>query len=155
MKKSLNIALPVVVCLLTGWVASLLQNDALMVWYPSLVKSTLTPPNAVFPIAWGILYILMGVSIGLILNRANKRERRFFTALFDVQLLFNFLWSIAFFVLESPLLGLIDIVILDGLVVFYIIRSWRTFRTASLLFVPYAAWIIFATYLNFFILIHN
>ena len=43
-------ALAVVVCLALGWVASMLQREALAEWYPSLAKSPLTPPGVVFPV---------------------------------------------------------------------------------------------------------
>lgn len=49
---------------LAGW----LQQDAIEEWYPLLDKPTLTPPNAVFPIAWSIIYLCMGISGGLVLT---------------------------------------------------------------------------------------
>ncbi len=67
----------------------------------------------------------------------------------------NFLWSILFFVCRSPLLGLIGIVVLDALAMVYIARSYRIRRDAAWMFAPYLAWILYATYLNGWILAAN
>ena len=54
--------LPVVLCLALGGLAGWLQRDALTEWYPALLKPAGTPPNLVFPIVWGVIYLLMGTS---------------------------------------------------------------------------------------------
>ena len=56
----------VVALLLVGYVSSLLQRESLLTWYPTLNKSALTPPGNVFAVVWGVLYILMGISAGLV-----------------------------------------------------------------------------------------
>lgn len=75
--------------------------------------------------------------------------------LFILQLIANFLWSVFFFYLENPFLGLTDIVILDIIVIFYIIKSYSVSKISTWLFVPYLLWILFATYLNAYIFIYN
>lgn len=146
--------LPVVLCLALGGLAGWLQRDALAEWYPTLLKSTATPPNILFPIAWGIIYLLTGISAGRILT-APWGSRADAMTIWGIQLGFNFLWSILFFVARSPLLGMIDIVVLDALVMLYIAHSYRVRRDAAWLFVPYLAWILYATYLNARILALN
>lgn len=145
--------LPVLLCLALGGVAGWLQRDALTEWYPTLLKPAGTPPNWLFPAAWGIIYILMGISAGRILT-AEGPHREAMT-LWGIQLGVNFLWSILFFVVRSPLLGMIDIVILDALVLLCIARSYPVRRDAAWLFVPYLVWILYATYLNGWILAAN
>ena len=154
MRKALNIIVPILICFLVGMTASYFQADAIQTWYPTLNKPSLTPPNIAFPIAWSIIYLLMGTSIGLILN-SNIINKRKISLLFILQLLFNFSWSFSFFYLQNPLLGLINILILDILVVFYILRSYKVFKASSYLFLPYLIWITFATYLNAYIWIAN
>jgi len=154
MKRLLNLLLPVVVCFMVGFTASYFQSDAIESWYPYLNKPTLTPPNAVFPIAWGIIYVCMGISIGLILNSKDKKKN-FFLLLFGIQLFLNFLWSLSFFYLQNPLLGLINIVLLDLAVLYYILKTYPTQKASALLFIPYALWLFFATYLNAYILVYN
>lgn len=154
MKKVLAFIVPLAVCLGVGFSASHFQADALLTWYPLLEKSFLTPPDWVFPVVWFILYVLMAVSIGLILI-SNTKRRWFYINLFALQLLFNFTWSITFFYIKDPLSGFINILILDVLVIFYIIESYPVVRKASLLFLPYALWILFATYLNGYVMVYN
>ena len=154
MKKILAFAVPILVCLLLGYLAGLIQADSIREWYPTLRKPPLTPPNIVFPIAWGILYLCMGISAGLIyLSSAPQRD--FLIRLFCVQLFSNFIWSYLFFYLRNPLLGMIDILTLDIFVIYYLIKIYPVSKTASVLFAPYALWVLFATYLNGYIMLTN
>lgn len=153
-EKILAFAVPILVCLLLGYLAGLIQADSIREWYPTLRKPPLTPPNIVFPIAWGILYLCMGISAGLIyLSSAPQRD--FLIRLFCVQLFSNFIWSYLFFYLRNPLLGMIDILTLDIFVIYYLIKSYPVSKTASVLFAPYALWVLFATYLNGYIMLTN
>lgn len=154
MRKALHIIIPIIVCFAVGATASYFQQDAIETWYPYLNKPALTPPNIAFPIAWSIIYVCIGLSIGLIWNTTSY-QKRFMTILFCVQLFFNFTWSISFFYLQNPLLGFINILILDVLVIYYIIKAYPVSKASSMLFVPYVLWIIFATYLNGYILVNN
>ena len=150
------VAIPVwvVVCFAVGLTASYLQNESLTMWYPFLHRSPLSPPNLVFPIVWSILYLLMGISAGLV-SGSGDETRRLVLTVFVVQLVLNFLWCITFFTMRIPLLGLIDILLLDAMVLLYIVLSYRVHRTASYLFVPYIVWLMMATYLNAYIYAHN
>ena len=154
MKKTMSILFPVLICFIIGLTASYFQHDAIKTWYPFLNKPDLTPPNIVFPIAWSIIYLCIGISIGLILISDSKRKKEL-TTLFCVQLFFNFAWSILFFYLQSPLMGFIDIIILDIFVTTYAVRSYPERKISSILFWPYMVWIYFATYLNGYILLNN
>lgn len=154
MKKVTLVIVPVIICFLIGFTASYFQKDAIETWYPYLDKPDLTPPNIVFPIAWSIIYLCMGISIGLILI-SNALKKKELTSLFIIQLLLNFAWSILFFYFQNPLLGLIDILLLDICVTVYTIRSYPVKKVSSILFWPYIIWIYFATYLNGYIFINN
>ena len=154
MKKIRAYVLPVLLCFALGGLVAWWQNDSIEEWYPFLIKPALTPPNMAFPIAWSIIYLCMGISAGLVLTSAAPSRRRVMTLWF-VQLGFNVLWSILFFVCRSPLLGMIDILILDTLVILYIAWSGKVRAGAAWLFVPYLCWILFATYLNAYILAAN
>lgn len=154
MRKVLNIIIPIVICFIVGFTASYFQSDSISSWYPTLIKPPLTPPNIMFPIAWTIIYLLMGLSIGLVLNTNNKGKKTSIV-LFAVQLFFNFTWSIVFFYKQNLLIGFLNIVILDVLVINYIIKSRQINRVSSWLFIPYLLWLLFATYLNGYILFYN
>ena len=135
MKKAWAYILPTLLCFVLGGLVGWWQNDAIREWYPHLVKPALTPPNAAFPIAWSIIYLCMGLSAGLVLTSVSPLRRRIM-ALWFAQLGFNVLWSILFFVCRSPLLGMIDIALLDILVAASIaqsgkIRAGAAFRTSA------------------------
>lgn len=151
MKKFLAYFIPILLAYSVGALGSYIQGEALVEWYPTLVKSPLTPPAIVFPIAWSLLYLLIGISAGTMLVRGDVSVLR----LWLFQLLLNFLWSVLFFALRSPFLGLLCILALDVAVIAYIIYTAGRRPAAAWLFVPYILWLIFATYLNGYIYINN
>lgn len=154
MRKIIHFIIPIAICFIVGLTASYFQSDSISSWYPTLNKPSLTPPNIAFPIAWSIIYLLMGISIGLILN-SDYKKKGVLIVLFAVQLFFNFTWSIVFFYMQNPLLGLINIIILDILIIYYVIKSSRINSISAWLFTPYLLWILFATYLNGYISYYN
>jgi len=154
MKKTLILLAWIALCVMTGFISSRFQTEALASWYPTLNKPALTPPDIAFPIAWTFLYFCMGISAALI-TFSHHTRKPFLLSLFLVQLLCNFLWTIAFFYFRSPLAGLVVIVVLEILIIFYALRAYPVSKAASLLFVPYILWVAFATYLNLYILLYN
>lgn len=154
MKKVISILIPILACFLVGLTASQFQAESIKTWYPFLNKPALTPPNIVFPIAWSIIYLCMGVSFGMILL-AKSKAKAYLTKVFILQLSLNFIWSILFFYYQSPLLGFLDIILLDGTVAWYTLKSYQVRKASSFLFLPYLFWICFATYLNGYILFNN
>ena len=154
MKKFFNILFPIIGCFSIGLTASYFQSESIQTWYPTLNKPEITPPNIAFPIAWSIIYLCMGISIGLILN-SKERNKKFLISLFVVQLFLNFTWSISFFYLQNPLLGFINIILLDLAVLYYALKCYPTQKVSGILFVPYILWLSLATYLNAHILIYN
>ncbi len=154
MSKKLSITLGVVICLLIGFVSRLLHATAMEVWYPFIAKSPLTPLDIVFPIVWGILYILMGLSLGLLLS-THSSKKKLLLWLFAIQLILNVSWNYLFFYLQNPMLGFINIVVLDILGIIFYITSFNTKRSVAHFFLPYLTWMFFASYLNLYIVICN
>jgi len=154
MKKILVVVIPIGICFLLGWIASYFQADSVQNWYPYLNKPAINPPSTIFPVAWSILYVCMGLSIGLLIN-SNSNRKPFFITLFSVQLLLNFAWSFLFFVFRNPLLGAIDIVLLAIVIIYYTLKVYPVSKISAYLFIPYILWVGFATYLNVYILLHN
>ena len=153
MNTLFKIVIAITICLLVGFFSRHFQTEALTNWYPSLKKPPLTPSNILFPIAWSLIYITMGISIALVISDTTSHP--IVISLFIIQLLVNFLWSLGFFYLKSPLLGFIDIIILIMLIISYMIVTWPIRIWSSLLFLPYLLWVLFASYLNGYILINN
>ena len=116
-------------------------------WYLLLDKSVLNPPSYVFGIVWPILYILMMVSAFL----AHKK----IFSIFIIQLFFNASWSWLFFRFQMPLIALLDIYLLIAINIYILNLMYKESKLAFFIFIPYVAWISFASYLNLFIVINN
>ena len=114
--------------------------------YDVLEKPFLSPPGIVFPIVWTILYILMGISFAIL--KTNNLNDENTDSIYYLQLFFNALWPIIFFVLKWRLFAFIWIIILLILVAFMIKTFYERNKLAGLLQIPYLVWLIFASYLN-------
>ena len=154
MKYFWSILVSVLVCLSIGFSASFFQADSLEGWYLFLDKPTITPPGYLFPIAWGIIFICMGISSGIAWHLPPKQFNKLLWP-FAIQLLLNFTWSITFFTMQNPYLGFLNIALLDFFVIIYTWRSFRINRTIAALFIPYILWLTLATYLNGYIAVMN
>jgi tryptophan-rich sensory protein len=71
------------------------------------------------------------------------------------QLVLNFAWSPVFFAAHQIGLALVVILLLLAAILAFIASAWRKDRPAAWLFVPYAAWVAFASALNGAILALN
>lgn len=139
----------VLLSLATGWVSSYLSRAGVTEWYPTIVQPWFTPPNWIFGPVWTILYILMGISLFLILKAGwDQWDVRLGTGIFAAQLFLNGMWSITFFGIPSPALGLVNIIILWFLILWMIITFTRINRIAGYMNIPYLLWVSFATILN-------
>jgi benzodiazapine receptor len=119
------------------------------IWYASLTKPSWTPPNWVFPVVWTVLYVMMGVSLWLLWDRAvDTGGRRTAITLFFLQLVLNAAWSPVFFGLHHTRAALVIIVLLAAAIAATMLAAWRTHRIAAWLLAPYLVWVVYATTLN-------
>lgn len=118
-------------------------------WFETLAKPSFNPPNYLFGIVWPILYVLMGLALALVLSAWGARYRTAAIVAFVVQLAINLAWSPTFFALQRIDWALAVIAVLDVAVIVTMVLFWRVRRLAAWLMVPYLAWILFATALNF------
>ena len=114
--------------------------------YSSLQKPPLAPPSSLFPIVWTILYILMGISYGIL--KSNNLVDSKINLIYYSQLIVNLLWPIAFFVLKWRFFAFLWIILLVVLVINMIIQFYNKNQLSALLQIPYLLWLLFATYLN-------
>ncbi|GHB22119.1 TspO/MBR family protein [Salinicola rhizosphaerae] len=117
-------------------------------WYAALEKPPLTPPDWLFPTAWTLLYVMMAVAAWRVTLMAPANRRRQALTPFVAQLVANGLWSWLFFAAHWMLLGLLDLLLLWGLIVWTLVSFSRHSRLAVWLLVPYLVWVSFAVYLN-------
>jgi translocator protein len=113
-------------------------------WYLALRKPALTPPGWVFPVAWGTLYVLMGVALATILNARGAWGRGLAIVLFVAQFVLNLAWTPLFFGAHQVWLALLDIVAMLLLGVATTVAFSRIRVAAAWLMVPYLVWIGFA-----------
>ncbi len=136
-------------CELVGILSTPFTLSAITDWYQYLQKPSFSPPNWVFGPVWTILYFLMGVSVFIIWNQKSQKSlKRTALVYFSLQLGLNFLWSLLFFGLRNPLLGLVDIVLLIIFILLTIKSFWKISPLAAGLLLPYLLWVSFATMLN-------
>jgi benzodiazapine receptor len=145
----LKLVASIIVCQIAGLLGSLVTTPAIPTWYETLNKPFFTPPKWIFGPVWTGLYILMGISLFMVWQkRADYPRPKMALVFFFVQLILNALWSIAFFGLRSPLLGLIDIVLLWIAILLTIKSFFKILKMAALLLLPYILWVSFAVLLN-------
>lgn len=132
-----------------GGLAGLLTRHATQIYNTTIVKPPLSPPALVFPIVWGILYALMGVSAARIWLTPPSPARTRSLRLFLMQLGFNFLWSFLFFSFQAFGLAFLWLAVLWVLVVRMTLSFYELDRPAAWLQLPYLLWLLFAAYLNF------
>ena len=163
MNKKINVIkliVAIAIPLAVGMLSSFITKDAMMS-FNAMKKPPLAPPGILFPIAWTILYILMGISSYIIyaydaqndtssLNLKNKC-----LSLYAIQLIFNFFWSIIFFKFKLYIFAFAWLVILWILVFKLMKVSKKISKVASYLLIPYLIWMAFAAYLNIGIIILN
>jgi tryptophan-rich sensory protein len=128
-----------------GWAT---RPDA---WYAALAKPPFNPPNWVFAPVWSLLYIMIAVAGA----RTWLRGIGGGFALWAAQLVLNFAWTPVFFGLHRPGLALVIIVALLAAILAFIVARWHADRISAVLFLPYAAWVAFASLLNASIVMLN
>ncbi|MDE7229515.1 MAG: tryptophan-rich sensory protein [Oscillospiraceae bacterium] len=142
------IAIPLAV----GVLSALLTRDSMQT-FETINKPKLSPPGWLFPVAWTILYILMGIASFPVVTSKKPNGSALIT--YGLQLIFNFFWSIIFFNWGLYLFAFIWLVILWILILKTTIKFYRISEPAGYLMIPYLLWVTFAGYLNLVISILN
>jgi tryptophan-rich sensory protein len=149
LKKYKPYIIEILIALAVGGLSAYLTKDS-MADFEALVKPPLTPPGFIFPIVWAILFILMGISAGMIYKSSGNVP-----FIYRLSLIVNFLWSIIFFNMEAYLFAFVWLLLLLVLIILTIIDYSKINKTAAYLQIPYLVWVAFAGYLNFFIWLLN
>ncbi len=137
-----------------GGIGSLTKPE-ISTWYSTLNRSSLTPPNYVFPVAWTILYGIIGACGWCIWRKSQFPRLSVIKTLYVTQLILNWSWTPLFFHYHLTGLSLVVLVAMDIMVGTLICIAYRKMKAVSLLMIPYLSWILFASYLNFYIWQHN
>ena len=147
-----NLAIP----LLVGIFSSFATRSANEEFTATAVQPAFTPPPWIFPVAWTILYILMGISAYLIeTTDYNTGKKNQALIVYYISLFFNFCWSFIFFSFRQYLFAFIWLIILLALVVIYTVKYFKINKVASVVNIPYILWLIFAGILNLSVYLLN
>lgn len=145
-----------VLVLITALLARYFTEQGMISFYDTLDIPPGTPENHYFSYAWSGIYVLLFLSFYIVL-RSRKTLELFedANALFVSQLFLQILWTFSFFYMEQLTASAIVIVLLDIVTAlmmhtFFFINKW-----AFALMVPYLLWLLFATYLNIFVVMLN
>ena len=124
-------------------------------WYQNLPRSKLSPPNWVFGVVWPILYLLMSISVILVWK--NPKCYPFCPPLvyFLLQLALNLTWTTLFFKYRLIRWSLASLFLIIVLTAITIAKFYPISRLAAGLLVPYLLWLIFASYLNSYIVYNS
>jgi benzodiazapine receptor len=124
-------------------------------WFYGLNKPSIYPPPEVFGIVWSILYLLMGLALAMVITARGATGRGLAIALFAVQFVLNLAWSPVFFGMENMSAGLLLLLAIDTAVIGTLWAFHRVRPLAAGLLLPYLAWVLFATLLNWQFLVAN
>ncbi len=145
LKKYKPYIIEILIALAVGGLSAYLTKDS-MADFEALVKPPLSPPGFLFPIVWSILFVLMGISAGMVYKASGNVP-----FVYRLSLIVNFFWSIIFFNMEAYLFAFIWLLLLFVLIILTILEYSKVSKTAAYLQIPYLLWVVFAGYLNFFI----
>ena len=123
-KNLFYLFLPIVIGSMVGLIIKNFIN------YQEIVKPPLAPPKILFPIAWTIIYLLMGLAYMLLHQEKIPKIAKFLY--YSHNYFLSFIW----------------ILLLDYLVFMMIYQFYKIKKGAAYLNILYAGWIIFATYLT-------
>ena len=152
--KTKTYSFSVLLTLAVGALSSFLTSTG-MERYKLVEKPPLTPPDILFPIVWTVLYILMGISFARVFMKSEGKIKSRNVIVYSLQLFFNFMWSVLFFVFQAYGFAFVWLVALWLLIILMIYSFYQSDRLAAILQIPYLLWVSFAGYLNFMVWMLN
>jgi translocator protein len=118
-------------------------------WYAGLNKPSWNPPSWVFGPVWTTLYTCMAVAAWLVWRQGGWKKQRLALTAYVIQLVLNAAWTPIFFGLQQPGWALVEILFLLAAILITVRFFAQATRCAAGLLLPYAAWVAFASFLNF------
>jgi tryptophan-rich sensory protein len=151
----LGLVVWIVVCFVAAGIGGAVTTPNIGSWYAALAKPSWNPPNWIFGPVWSTLYFFMAIAAWLVWRQGGLISAKLPLALFGIQLILNVLWSCIFFGLQMPGLAFVEVFLLWAAIAATMVTFWQRSLVAGLLFVPYFAWVSFASVLNFTIWLLN
>lgn len=154
MLKILKLVTWIIIFQLVGYMMSKITKSNL-IWYYNLYKSAITPPDSLFPIIWGLLYLIISIIFYFLSDNRSKIASKFTLPSYILHVLLNWSWTPLFFGLHYTGLSFIVILLMVMTTIIVIITVKSDFLYIFLALIPYLGWQLFAAYLNLYILIYN
>ncbi len=148
MKKISIYILSVLLVEAAGFSVGMLTRGGTQIYAETINKPFLSPPGIAFPIAWTILYALMGISIARIITSQRSKEKTYGIALFVLQLVLNLAWCFIFFGARQFSAALAELFLMLVSVIAMTLVFKKIDKPAAYMQIPYIAWLFFAAYLN-------
>jgi len=140
----------------TAVITKYLVNIGLIPFYDLLNKPVATPPHKYFRYVWNGIYVLLFIGFYVALGAKKSREQSYdLNALFIMALFMQVLWTYCFFYLQQLGASVVVILLLDIISALLMHTLLLVSTTAFFLIMPYFIWLLFATYLNVFIVFLN
>lgn len=155
MGKGLYYVLCVLAVEAAGFAAGMLTREGTKIYAETINKPPLSPPGIVFPIAWTILYALMGVGLARILMAEASSAKTYGIVLFAIQFVLNLAWCFIFFGAQRFDLALVELLVMVAAVIGMAVFFFKVDTIAARMQIPYVVWLCFATYLNIGVMILN
>lgn len=151
-RKILVLVLLIALPLAVGIISSAITGEYVL-RNGQMIQPTLSPPAWIFPIVWTCLYVMMGLGSFFLWTANPKyeeqfRDRRVALMIYFIQLVFNFCWSIFFFVFELYWISFAWLMIMWFMLIVLVVKSAKISVKAMILFLPYLFWSTFAAYLT-------
>ena len=125
------------------------------VWFQSLTKPAIFPPPMWFGIVWSVLYVMIGFALALVASAWGAYGRGMAIILFALHFLGNLAWTYVFFGLQDMTAGLYVLIYTGVSLLVVIAAFWRVRRWAGVMLLPYLAWVMFASVLNYQFIVEN
>ena len=134
-------------------VGSWLMNDGPRTeWYTNLNQAPWSPPGWVFGIAWSSIMLLFSAFMTYLIQVDKSKK---VLVLFSVQFVLNVFWNYLFFNQHLIILGLLNIIFLTFLMLYFLIAYKYVLKIKRFYVLPYCIWLVLATSLNLYIALYN
>ena len=154
-KNFLSLFFWIITFQLVGFFIGKMTQNNISKWYNGLIKSPLNPPDFIFPIAWGFLYVILAIVGWYLYKNKNRKNRKLIFNLYIIQIFMNWMWTPLFFKWHMITFSFFWIVGMILLTLGTLLLCIKHFKLISILLSPYLLWLIFASYLNYFLWLNN
>ena len=140
----------------TAWITKYLVHLGLFSFYDLLEKPVITPQKDYFTYIWNIIYVLLTLGFYIAIVSEQSDEQYYdLNSLFIMQLFLQILWTFCFFYINQLSASCLVIILLDIVAALFMHTLFFINVWAFFLILPYFLWLLFATFLNVYIVFLN